>query len=83
MAIANPELDRALRRRFTLFDRLGWLDRRGMHLIDPWPIGASLGMTHEEIEHVFATLEGIGWIARFAREGGERVAMTAHGLTRR
>ncbi len=83
MAIANRELDRALRRRFALFDRLGFLDRRGMHLIDPWPIGASLGMTHEETEGALATLEGIGWIARFAREGGERVALTVHGVARR
>ncbi len=83
MAITNPELDRALRRRFTLFDRLGWLDRRGMHLIDPWAIGASLGMSQEETGQVLATLEDVGWIARFARDGGERVALTVHGLARR
>lgn len=83
MAIASRELDRALRRRFALFDRLSWLDRRGMHLIDPWPIGASLGMTHDETEGALATLAGIGWIARSAREGGERVALTVYGLARR
>ena len=83
MAIANRELDRALQRRFALFDRLGVLDRRGMHLVDPWPIGASLGMTQEETGRALATLEGVGWIARFAQEGGERVALTAQGLTRR
>jgi hypothetical protein len=81
--IANPEIDRALRRRFALFDRLAWLDRRGAHLIDPWPIGASLGMTREETGRALAALEGVGWIARFAREGGERVALTVHGLARR
>jgi len=83
MAIANRELDRALRRRFALFDRLGFLDRRGMHLIDPWPIGASLGMTPEETGRALATLAEIGWIARIAREGGERVALTVQGLARR
>ncbi len=83
MAIASWELDRALRRRFALFDRLGFLDRRGMHLIDPWPIGASLGMTQEETEGVLTTLEGIGWIARVTREGEERVVLTVHGLARR
>jgi len=46
-------------------------------------IGASLGMTQEETGRALATLKGIGWIARFAREGGERVALTAQGLTRR
>ena len=83
MAIANRELNRALRRRVALFDRLGFLDRRGMHLIDPWPIGASLGMTRDETEGALATLEGVGWIARIAREGEERVALTVHGLARR
>lgn len=83
MATANRELDRALRRRFALFDRLGWLDRRGMHLIDPWPIGALLGMSREETGRALATLEEVGWIARFARDGGERVALTVHGLARR
>ncbi len=82
MAIASRELDRALRRRFALFDRLGFLDRRGMHLIDPWPIGASLCMTQDEIEGALATLEKIGWIARFTWEGGERVALTVHGVAR-
>jgi hypothetical protein len=83
MAIANRELDRALRRRFALFDRLGLLDRQGMHLIDPWPICTSLGMMREETERSLAALEGIGWIARFARDGGGRVALTVHGLARR
>ncbi len=50
MALMNRELDRAVRRRFVLFDRLGMLDRRGIHLVDPWPIGRSLGMTNEETE---------------------------------
>ena len=83
MAVASRELERALRRRFALFDRLAWQDRRGMHLIDPWPIGSSLGMTHEETEGALATLAGVGWIARSRREDGERVALTVQGLARR
>lgn len=83
MALTNRELDRAVRRRFALFDRLGMLDRRGIHLVDPWPLGRSLGMTNEETERALASLEGIGWIARFGREGGERVALTVQGLARR
>ncbi len=82
MAIVNRELDRALRRRFALVDRLGFLDRRGMHLIAPWPIGASLGMTHDETGQALATLVGVGWIARVAQEGGERVARIVLGLAR-
>lgn len=46
-------------------------------------IGASLGMTREETGPALATLEGVGWIARFAREGGERVTLTVHGLAHR
>lgn len=61
------------RRHFAPIDRLRWLDRRGMLLIAPWPIGVSLGMTHDVTAGACATLEGIGWIARSAREGGERV----------
>ncbi|GEM_PF-5883577 len=83
MAIENLALDRALQRRFTFFDRLGWLDRRGMHFVDPWPVGASLGMTRDETEYVLATLAGIGWIARCARDDGERIALTVQGLARR
>lgn len=83
MALMNRELDRAVRRRFVLFDWLGMLDRRGIHLVDPWPIGRSLGMTNEETERALASLEGIGWIARFGREGDERVALTVQGLARR
>ncbi len=54
-----------------------------MHLLDPWPIGASLGMTHDETGRALATLAEIGWITRFARDGGERVALTVYGLARR
>ncbi len=83
MALINRELDRAVRRRFVLFDRLGMLDRRGMYLVDPWPLGRSLGMTKEETERALASLAGIGWIARFGREGGERIALTVQGLALR
>ncbi len=83
MAEMNRELDRAVRRRFVLFDWLGMLDRRGIRLVDPWPIGRSLGMTNEETERALASLTGIGWIARFGREGDERVALTVQGLARR
>ena len=83
MALTNRELDRAVWRHFALFDRLGMLDRRGIHLVDPWPLGRSLGMTNEETERALASLAGIGWIARFGREGDERVALTVQGLARR
>ncbi len=83
MAMASLTLDIALRRRFALFDRLGWLDRRGMHLVDPWPIGASLGMSRAETERALASLEAIGWIGRGYRDGEVRVALTVVGLARR
>ena len=40
-------------------------------------------MTQEETGRALATLEGVGWIARFARKGGERVALTVQGLAHR
>jgi hypothetical protein len=73
----------AVQRRFRYFDRLVALDRRGMHLIDPWPLGAALGMSHEETERVVASLAAIGWIDVAARQGEERVVLTVVGLARR
>lgn len=75
-------LDLALRRRFAFFDRLAMLNRRGMHLVDPWPIGASLGMDRAGTERTVASLEAIGWIERAYRDGEARVALTVTGLTR-
>jgi hypothetical protein len=72
-----------VQRRCRFFDRLVALDRRGMHLIDPWPLGEALSMTHDETERVVASLVAIGWIGRCEREGGERVALTVTGLARR
>jgi hypothetical protein len=73
----------AVQRRFRFFDRLVALDRRGMHLIDPWPLGASLGMTREETERVVMSLMEIGWIGRGERKGEARIALTVIGLARR
>ena len=73
----------AVQRRFRFFERVVALDRRGMHLVDPWPLGASLGMTHEETERVVASLVDIGWIGRSEREGRTRIALTVIGLARR
>jgi DNA-binding IclR family transcriptional regulator len=83
MAVQSLTLDIALRRRFAFFDRLALLDRRGMHLIDPWPIGAALGMGHDETERVLASLEAVGWVERGYRDGEVRVALTVTGLARR
>ena len=73
----------AVQRRFRYFDRLVALDRRGMHLIDPWPLGEALGMNQEVTERVAASLADIGWIDVTERQGEERVALTVTGLARR
>jgi hypothetical protein len=73
----------AIQRRFRYFERLVALDRRGMHLIDPWPLGEALGMTRAETERVVASLVDIGWIGRAEREGETRIALTVTGLARR
>lgn len=75
-------LNHALQRHFAFFDRLAALNRRGMHLIDPWTVGRSLGMDRTEAEHVLATLEAIGWVERNYRDGEARVALTVKGLAR-
>jgi hypothetical protein len=81
-AVLTPSLAAVIERRFTLFQRLGVLNRRGMQLVDPWPIGAALGMSGEETARVLATLAEVGWIERTQREAGERVALTVWGLAR-
>ena len=78
----TPTRAAVVERRFTFFQRLGALDRRGMHLVDPWLIGAGIGLSDEETEGVLASLAGVGWIARQRRGGEERVALTVRGLTR-
>ncbi len=80
--MVTPSLAIAIERRFTFFQRLGVLNRRGMHLVDPWPIGAALGLSGEETERVLATLADVGWIERTQREAGERVALTVWGVAR-
>ena len=77
-----PALDATLRRRFTFFEHLGTLNHRGMHLIDPWTIGTTLGFSHDETEYVLASLAQVGWIERIGRDSGERVALTVKGLAR-
>jgi hypothetical protein len=77
-----PALDATLRRRFTFFEHLGTLNHRGMHLIDPWTVGATLGFSHDETEYVLASLAQVGWIERIGRDNGERVALTVKGLAR-
>jgi hypothetical protein len=81
--MATPSLAAAVERRFALFGRLGVLDRRGMHLIDPWPIGSALGLERGEIERALGSLAEIGWIDRIARGDEERVVLTVRGLARR
>lgn len=75
-------LDAVVRRRFIFFDHLATLDRRGMHLIDPWVIGPTLGFSSVETEAVLASLAAVGWIERMRYDTGERVALTVIGLTR-
>ncbi len=75
-------LDTVVRRRFTFFEQLGTFNRRGMHLIDPWPVGTTLGFSPEETECVLASLAQVGWIARSHSDNGERVALTVQGLAR-
>jgi DNA-binding IclR family transcriptional regulator len=82
MAMKSLTFDIALQRRFAFFDRLAMFNRRGMHLIDPWPVGASLGMGRQETERVLASLEAIGWIEQAERDGAVRVALTVTGLAR-
>ena len=78
----NLALTLALQRRFVFFDKLAALNRRGMHVADPWGIGASLGLDHEETERVLSSLEAIGWIERGWQNGAECVALTVTGLAR-
>ncbi len=78
----NPALNEAIDRRFAFFAHLATFNRRGMHLVDPWPIGIRLGFSRYETECVLATLVKVGWIERVHRDDGERVALTALGLAR-
>lgn len=78
----SPELNDALNRRFAFFARLGTFNCRGMHLVDPWPIGKRLGFSSDETECVLASLAEVGWIERVHHDGGERVALTVQGLAR-
>ncbi len=78
----NLVLPLALQRRFAFFDRLAALNRRGMHVANPWDIGASLGLDHVETERVLSSLESIGWVERGCQNGEECVALTVTGLAR-
>jgi len=77
-----PVLNDALQRRFTFFAQLATFNRRGMHLVDPWPIGKGLGFSCDETECVLASLAQVGWIERVHHDDGERVALTVQGLAR-
>lgn len=77
-----PVLTDALRRRFAFFAQLATFNRRGMHLVDPWPIGTRLGFSMDETECVLASLAQVGWIERVRHDDGERVALTVQGLAR-
>lgn len=77
-----PALNDALHRRFAFFAQLATFNRRGMHLVDPWPIGLRLGFSCDETECVLASLAQVGWIERVYRDDGERVALTVRGLAR-
>ena len=68
-----PALDATLQRRFSFFEHLGTLNHRGMHLIDPWTVGATLGFSHDETEYVLASLAQVGWIERI---GPQRAFLT-------
>ena len=80
--MATPNVETAIQRHFTFLHRLGALDRRGAHLIDPWPIGTALGMDHDETERTLASLAQVGWIERARQPEGDRVALTVWGLAR-
>lgn len=77
-----PALTDALQRRFAFFAQFAIYHRRGMHLIDPWPIGTKLGFSRDETECVLASLAEVGWIERVRYDTGERVALTAQDLAR-
>lgn len=81
-SMMSPALNEAIERRFAFFASLATFNRRGMHLVDPWTVGMRLGFSRDETECVLATLTQIGWIKRVQRDDGERVALTALGVTR-